>query len=253
MTGLEAGFALFAGAAIGLLVGMLGAGGSIVTVPALMLILGLTATEATGTSLVIVAIISTAGLVSHARAARVDWRAGAVFGGLGVPASVAGGYLSVLLSDRVLTTVLVVLLVGIAAWMWRRHEPTEPPRSAPAGRTAIAGLGAGLLTGTLGVGGGFAIVPVLTGLLGMPIAVAVGTSQLVLVANSLAGLVGRAGSGVVDLVLAVVFAVGGALGAVVASRFVGRVSGRVLTRLFAGLLVVVAVALAVDLAVSVSG
>ncbi len=230
--------------------GLLGAGGSVVTVPALILLLGLSATQATATSLVVVALISATGVLVHARADRVAWRVGGIFAVFGVPASVAGGYLSVLLSDRALTIVLVALLGGIGVWMWRRPEMRSADRPASWGRIASAGFGAGVLTGTLGVGGGFAIVPALSGLLGLPIGLAVGTSQLVLVVNALAGLLGRAGTGVVDVPLGLVFALGGGVGTLVASRLVERVRGAALARLFALMLVIVSVALTVDLVVA---
>lgn len=246
LTGMEVVIALAIGAAVGFVVGLLGSGGSVVTVPALMLLLGLTATQATGTSLVVVALISAIGVLAHARARRVDWRAGAVFAGFGVPASLGGGYVSLLLSDAVLTWLLVALLAAIAVWMWRRRAVGEEPGHASLRAMSVAGAGVGFLTGTLGVGGGFVVVPALTGLLGMPIAMAVGTSQLVLVVNAVAGLMGRIGTGVVDLPLGLVFAFGGALGMLVAARYMGRFSSGVLTKLFAGMLALVAIALVVD-------
>lgn len=234
------------GVAVGLLVGLLGAGGSIVTVPALMLLLDLSATEATGTSLVVVAIVSTVSLLGHLRGRRVDWRAGLAFVVTGIPAALLGGMLSVWLADVAITLILVVLLFGTGVWMWQRRPVTRTPEPASWMRVGPAGAGVGLLTGTLGVGGGFVVVPGLVGLVSLPTSVAIGTSQLVLVVNALAGLVGRAGSGTVDLAVALSFAAGGAAGAMGASFLVGRIPERVLTRLFAVVVVVVAVVLTVD-------
>jgi uncharacterized protein len=243
---LEIGLALVIGLLVGLVVGLLGAGGSILTVPALMLLLGLTATQATGTSLVVVVVVSGAGLAVHGRAGRVNWRSGAAFAVTGVPAAAVAGRLSVLLSDLVLTIVLVVLLGGTSVWMWRRR-PREPrTEPAPWTRVVPSGLAVGAVTGLLGVGGGFMVVPALAGLLGMPIPIAIGTSQLVLVVNALAGLGGRLGSGVVDLPVGLLFAVAGAVGSLVASRLVGRLSDVTLTRIFAALLLAVSVTLLVD-------
>jgi uncharacterized protein len=238
--------ALLVGGAVGVVVGMLGAGGSVITVPALMLLLGLSATEATGTSLVVVALIAGVGLITHARAARVDWRSGLGFAAAGLPASAAGGYLAVLLDDVVLTLLLVGLLLASAVWMWSRRPPAPggPPRSWT--RILPVGAGVGLLTGTLGVGGGFVAVPALAAI-GLPLPVAIGTSQLVLVVNAVAGLAGRLGTGAVQPLVGVVVAVGGGAGALLASRIVGRVDGRVLTRAFAGLLVVASAAMVLDL------
>jgi len=246
LTGLEIGLALGLGVVVGLVVGLLGAGGSIVTVPVLILLLGLSATQATGTSLVVVSIVSTVGLLTHARGGRVAWRAGFGFAATGVPAALGGGYLAVLLADEVITVVLAVLLLGTAVYMWSRAEPVDPPapaRSTSWWRILPAGVVVGLMTGALGVGGGFVVVPALVVLLGLSMPVAIGTSQLVLVLNALAGLTGRAGTGSVALTVGLVFAGGGAVGAVTASRLVGRLSGRWLSRAFSVLLVLVSVAL----------
>lgn len=233
------------GGLVGLLVGLLGAGGSIVTIPVLMLLLGLSATQATGTSLVVVSIVSTVGLLTHARGGRVAWRAGLGFAATGVPAALGGGYLAVLLPDATLTVVLVVLLFGTSVYMWFREDADDPAaaRSVSWWRILTAGVVVGLMTGTLGVGGGFAVVPALVALLGLSMPVAVGTSQVVLVLNALAGLAGRAGSGSVVLTVGLVFAGGGVVGAVVASRLVARAGGRWLSRTFAVLLVIVSAAL----------
>jgi uncharacterized protein len=238
--------ALVIGALVGVVVGLLGAGGSILTVPALMLLLGLSATAATGTSLVVVAVVSSVGLAMHATAGRVSWRGGLGFAVTGIPAAALGGRLSVLLSDLVLTIVLVVILMVTGVWMLRRRPPEVPAEPAPWTRIVPAGLAVGALTGLLGVGGGFMVVPALTGLIGLPIPIAIGTSQLILVVNALAGLGGRLGTGVVDVRVGLLFAAAGALGSLVASRFVGRLSGQVLTRGFALLLLLVSVTLLVD-------
>jgi uncharacterized protein len=200
--------------------------------------------------LVVVSLVSGVGLLTHALGGRVAWRAGLGFAVTGVPAAVGGGYLAVLLSDLVITVVLAVLLVGTSVLMWRRGD--DDPAPAPAGaeptwaRILPAGLATGLLTGTLGVGGGFVVVPSLAALLGLSMPVAIGTSQLVLVLNALAGLAGRAGTGAVAWTVGLVFAGGGAVGAVIASRLVGRLGPDRLSRAFALLLLLVGVTLVVD-------
>ena len=237
---------MLVGVAVGALVGLLGVGGSIVTVPALMLLLGLTATQATATSLVVVTVVSAASLVVHAVGRRIDWRSGLGFAVIGVPAALAGAVLSVLLSDLVLTLVLVVLLLGTGVWMWQRREPAQRPERTSLTRIVPAALAVGLLTGTLGVGGGFVIVPGLVALVGLPLPLAVGTAQLVLVVNALAGLLGRVGTGTVELLIGLTFALGGVVGALAASRATGRLPEWLLARLFAGLVVAAALALVID-------
>ncbi len=231
---------------VGVLVGLLGVGGSIVTVPALMLLLGLTATQATATSLVVVAVVSAASLVAHAVARRVDWRSGLGFAAIGVPAALAGAVLSVLLSDLVLTIALVLLLASTGVWMWQQRSPGQASGRAGWPRIVAAALAVGLLTGTLGVGGGFVIVPGLVALVGLPLPLAVGTTQLVLIVNAVAGLVGRVGTGTVDLLVGLTFALGGVLGALIASRVTGRLPEWLLARLFSALVVAAALALVVD-------
>jgi uncharacterized protein len=246
LTGIEIVVALVLGVFVGVVVGLLGAGGSILTVPVLILLLHLSATEATGTSLVVVSIVSTVGLLTHARGSRVAWRAGFGFAATGVPAAVVGGYLAILLPNDMITLVLAILLLGTSAYMWSRADGEDPgpaPETMSWWRIVPAGLVVGLMTGTLGVGGGFVVVPALVILLGLSMPVAIGTSQLVLVLNALAGLTGRVGTGSVALSIGLVFAAGGAVGAVVASGLVARAGGRWLSRAFAVLLVVVAVSL----------
>ena len=240
---------LVLGLLVGIVMGLLGAGGSILTVPALILLLGLSATEATGTSLVVVSVVAGVGLLMHALGGRVAWRVGLGFAVTGVPAAVAGGYLAVLLSDLVITIVLAVLLLGTAVLMWRREDAPDPGVARRGGnwsRILPAGVATGLLTGTLGVGGGFVVVPALAALLGLSMPMAIGTSQLVLVLNAVAGLAGRVGTGAVAWNVGLVFAGGGVVGAVVASRLVGRLPEQRLSRVFALLLVFVAVLLVVE-------
>ena len=214
------------------------------TVPALILLLGFTATEASGTSLVVVALLSAGGAFVHARSARVSWRAGFGFAAFGLPASALGGWLAVWINDLVLTVLLVVLLVASAVWMWRRKTPKVGTAQVSWVKIGLIGTGVGLLTGTLGVGGGFMVVPALAGLVGLPVPVAIGTSQVILLVNAVAGLVGRAGTEDVHYLPALVLAGGGLVGVLVSATLVGRIKPHVLTRLFATMLVVVAVALA---------
>lgn len=250
MSGIEVVVALALGVVVGLVVGLLGAGGSILTVPVLILLLGLSAMEATSTSLVVVSIVSSVGLLTHARAGRVSWRAGFGFAATGVPAAIGGGYLAVLLSNETITVALAVLLLGTSVYMWLREDGEDLDGALQVmnwWRVLPAGIVVGLMTGMLGVGGGFVVVPALVVLLGLSMPVAIGTSQLVLVLNALAGLAGRVGTGSVALTIGLVFAAGGAVGAVIASLVVTRVGGDRLSRAFAVLLVLVAVALVGEL------
>ncbi|CAL9663761.1 sulfite exporter TauE/SafE family protein [Streptomyces sp. enrichment culture] len=235
--------ALIAGAVAGVSLGALGAGGSILTVPALIYLLGFTPAAATTASLVVVIVTSVTALVAHARAGAVRWRAGLLFAAAGVlPAAVAGA-----LSARVPEAVLTVLFAALAALaglhMLRRRTPPETG-TVSGTRAAGAGAGLGAVTGFLGVGGGFLAVPALVTVLAVPMSAAVGTSLLVVSANALVALAGRAHSAVhLDLRLLLPFLATAVLGAWDGRRLAAKVSAGTLRRLFGAVLLAVATAM----------
>ncbi|MFE9176082.1 sulfite exporter TauE/SafE family protein [Streptomyces sp. NPDC007126] len=235
--------ALIAGAVAGVSLGALGAGGSILTVPALIYLLGFTPAAATTASLVVVIVTSVTALVAHARAGTVRWRAGLLFAAAGVlPAAVAGA-----LSARVPEAVLTVLFAALAALaglhMLRRRTPPENG-TVSGTRAAGAGAGLGAVTGFLGVGGGFLAVPALVTVLAVPMSAAVGTSLLVVSANALVALAGRAHSAVhLDLGLLLPFLATAVLGAWDGRRLATKVSAATLRRVFGAVLLSVAVAM----------
>ncbi len=236
--------ALAAGAVAGVALGALGAGGSILTVPALIYLLGFTPAAATTASLVVVIVTSVTALMGHARAGTVRWRSGLLFAAAGlVPATVAG-VLSARVPDRVLTLMFAVLAGAAALAMLRRRAPREGTTvSAP--RAAGAGAGLGAVTGFLGVGGGFLAVPALVSVLAVPMGAAVGTSLLVVLANALVALGARAGTAAhVDLALLLPFLAAAVLGAWDGRRLAAKVSAATLRRIFGSLLLAVAVAMA---------
>ena len=231
---------ILAGAATGLLLGAVGGGGSILLVPLLVVVFGLDAHAATGTALGVVAISAAVGSAIHARSGSMRIQQGLVFAVPSVLASAATAPLNAQLPEWVLIGAVVVLMVAVAARMWRQSHAVGARRSAVV--VAAAGLAAGTLTGLLGVGGGFVIVPALVLAVGLPMREAVATSLIVIVANALAALPGYVLRGDVDGGLVLVLA-GGALVGVAGGSAVARVAGeRRLQRAFAGLLVVVAVA-----------
>jgi uncharacterized membrane protein YfcA len=228
-------WAIPAGLAIGVSLGALGGGGSILTVPALVYLLHQNAHAATTASLIIVGLTALAGAIGHWRAGRVRAGAGTVFGLLGVAGSYAGSRASAAVNQHVLLVAFAVLMVIAAVAMLRRRtapargpaperEVPDPPL-APVGpqrpasravavltRPAVAVTAAvprwksyakvvaaatvvGLLTGFFGVGGGFVIVPALVLALGFDMPAAVGTSLLVIAINSAAAFAARADGG----------------------------------------------------------
>ncbi|WP_299039668.1 sulfite exporter TauE/SafE family protein [uncultured Pseudokineococcus sp.] len=238
------------GVVIGLVLGATGAGGSVLAVPALVYVLGEGPQEATTASLVIVGVTSVVSAANHARTGHVRWLAGLAFAVVGVLTSIAGTRLNhAVHPDVLLAAFAVLMLVSATTMLLRSRRPADPatgPRRPPR-RTAVmvrvvlAGLGVGFLTGFLGVGGGFVVVPALVLALGFTMPVAVGTSLLVVALNSGVALAARTGSAAVfDWAVIVPFTLGAVAASFAGSRVAARVSPTVLTRTFAVLLVAVA-------------
>ncbi|GAB3493727.1 sulfite exporter TauE/SafE family protein [Flexivirga lutea] len=252
---------LIAALALGLLIGAglgaLGGGGSILTVPALVYLLGESAPAATTGSLVIVGITSLIGAVGHARSGNVRWATGALFGLTGVVASWPGTALNRQVDPDVLLLVFAGLMLVAALGMVRHvtgsdtadHAPDRSDVLRPVGgriaRFAGAGLLVGFLTGFLGVGGGFIIVPALVMALDFPMTVAVGTSLLVISLNSAAALIARAGNATFHWSLIVPFTAAAILGSLLGAQAAKRTSHATLRRAFAGLLALVAAYVAI--------
>lgn len=239
--------ALVAGAVIGLSMGALGGGGSILAVPVLVYALAVGPQAATTASLVIVGVTAAVAAATHAAAGRVDWRAAAVFGALGLPASVAGSLLNRLVDPQLLLVAFAGLMLLAAVAMYRR---SRAPRAEPAPvggstrarvvRVVVVALAVGFLTGFLGVGGGFLIVPALVLAMGFGMPVAVGTSLVVIAVTSVAALAERLGHGAVPWGVVVPFTVAAVTGSLLGKGLSERVRPALLTRAFAVLLVLVA-------------
>lgn len=239
--------ALAAGAVIGLALGALGGGGSVLAVPALIYLLGFTPVAATTASLVIVAVTSVTAMSAHARDRHVRWGTGLLFAAVGIGPAMLGGALADRMPEGVLTATFAVVAGAAAVSMVRSRPVAEGAVPVRPARAAGAGAGLGAVTGVLGVGGGFLAVPALVGVLGMRMRDAVGTSLLVITVNSLAALLMRAGT-VEGLDWAVVGPFVGAaiLGAWDGKRLAAKVSGRTLQRIFALVLMAVAAFMLID-------
>lgn len=230
---------------IGLMLGLLGAGGSILTVPVLVYLLHQPDKTAIASSLAIVGAIASAGAMLAGVRHRIDWRSVALFGGAGVPGAFLGGWVSRFASGNTqLMTFAIVMLA--AAWFTARDRPAE--RGQPVCRRcalliALEGAAVGVLTGFVGVGGGFLIVPALIVLGGLPIDRAIGTSLAIIALNSWTGLLmamnARAGGGLIDWSLVLLFVGAGIIGSVGGQLVSGYVSPRGLRLTFAASLVTV--------------
>lgn len=255
--------ALGLGALIGLVIGALGGGGSILTVPALVFVVGLSAQAATTASLVIVGLTAAVAAVGHARSGGTRWRTGSLLAVAGVPASVLGSLLNRSVDENVLLLAFAALMLVAAAGMLLRTRQQDEPHEHGSGpgatatavrparvravlRLGSAGALIGFLTGFLGVGGGFVIVPVLVLALRFPMPAAVGTSLLVIALNSAVALGARATDGAsYDWDVIVPFTAAAIVGSLLGKRISDRLPAATLTRAFAVLLLLVAVYVAV--------
>lgn len=212
---------------VGISLGMLGGGGSILTVPLLVYVAGLDAKVAIAASLFVVGVTSLAGMVSHARQGRVMWRTGLIFGLAGMVGAYSAGLVGGHLPGNVLLIAFAVMMVATSLAMLRGRRTPPAHKSAdgelPVKRIVIDGLVVGVATGLVGAGGGFLVVPALVLLGGLPMSVAVGTSLLVIAMKSFAGLAGYLSS--VELPWGLVLSVTAA--AVVGSVIGGRLAGKV--------------------------
>lgn len=232
------------GLAAGLLLGTLGAGGSVLTVPALVYLLGQPVGAATTAALVVVSGNAAVGAAENARRGTLDRPVAIQFGIASVAGALAGSYLSQLASAEAILFLLAIVMLA-SAWSLWRGRPEDARAIAAGGPKRIAlvaglGLTVGIMTGFFGVGGGFLIVPALVVLLGIPVRPAIGTSLAIIAVTALAGLGGHLAYGGLSWPITVIFSVAGVAGVLIGTRLCGRIQGRSLTRGFAVMLVAVA-------------
>lgn len=229
---------------IGLLLGMLGGGGSVLLVPVLLYVLKLEPKAALASSQLILAATSLVAMSVHARAGRVVFSTGAVFGLAGMAGAYLGGRVAHHIPGKLLLFGFIALMAVSAIQMLRKRnkaETTAPP--APSGipwQGAAVGLPTGFVAGLLGAGGGFLIVPALLFFGRLPIEKAVGTSLLVITMQSLAGALGYMKHASVDLSVVASLSAAMAASSIVGGLLSQRIPAARLRQLFAGLLLAVA-------------
>lgn len=242
------------GFAIGILLGLVGGGGSILAVPVLIYVLGEPVKDATTASLLIVAASATVAAAGHHRRGCVAVRTAVVFAGTSSVGAVLGTVLNRGSRSSVILLVLAVVMFGAAVVMLRGpRSPVPASRAAGKGkgfwlRLLPAGMAVGILTGYVGVGGGFLIVPVLTILLALDLDRAIGTSLAIIALTSSVGLVAHLQSGHLNWSIALPFAAASVGGAILGARYSARTSSERLTQLFAALVIAVALVLGVTAA-----
>ncbi len=231
------------GIAVGILLGLLGGGGSILAVPVLVYLLGQEVRAATTESLVIVGATAAIAAVAHHRAGHVRWRPALAFSAAAAAGAFAGTALNRLVDPRAILASFAVVLLAAAVGVVRQRGETPGFHcrgSCLVKRALPVGLATGILTGFYGVGGGFLIVPALAILIGVGFADAIGTSLVVIALTSGAALVAHLAGGGIDWPVTVSFTAAGAVGALIGTRVSDRVPARRLRVGFATLLVAVA-------------
>lgn len=210
-------------ALIGLSLGLLGGGGSILTVPVLVYVLGFAAKPAIAMSLPVVGVTSLVGAALHWRLGNVRVATALTFGVLAMAGAFAGAKLAVFVSGAVQLALLAVVMLAAAVSMLRRTrvESDAPASPRPALLVPVA-LGVGVLTGLVGIGGGFLVVPALVLLARVPMRMAVGTSLLVIAMNSASGFAGYVGTVHVDWGFLAGFTAAAVAGALVGAALVAR-------------------------------
>ncbi|MGX2041687.1 sulfite exporter TauE/SafE family protein [Methylocaldum sp. MU1018] len=234
---------------IGLLLGLLGGGGSILTIPVLVYLLDIEPKTAIATSLVVVGVTSLAAALNHARKGRVCWRTGLVFGAAGMLGAYGGGRLAAYVPGGVLLLLFAVVMFATALAMLRgrRRNNAEPgalkpfcPTNLPLLVIMFDGFMVGLVTGLVGAGGGFLVVPALNLLGGLPMHAAIGTSLLVIAMNSFAGLAGYISHVGIDLELVSIITGVAVVGSLLGGFLSRYVSGRALRRMFGVFVIAIA-------------
>ena len=254
---------------IGVSLGALGGGGSILAVPVLVYAAGQTPQQATASSLILVAATSLLGIAPHWKARHVRLIPGLLFSLAGVTASILGSTLNERANQNLLLlafSVLMLIAAGAMARSLHRHRnqlapdcdvpDAEPTAVAVDAGTVIkvilAGSVVGILTGFFGVGGGFVIVPAFVLALGFTMPEAIGTSLLVIVINSLVALSSRLDGGNIDWAVIIPFGIASLSGVLVGGRIAGHQDPDKLQRWFVALLVAVAVYTAVRSAIALT-
>jgi uncharacterized protein len=244
----QSALGLASGSLVGFTLGLVGGGGSILAVPLLVYLVGVTNPHvAIGTSAIAVAVNAAANLANHARAQNVKWRCALVFTVAGIIGALGGSTVGKMVDGQKLLALFAMLMMIVGALMLRKRsgEGDKNVRLGQENFLKLVGIGlaTGALSGFFGIGGGFLIVPGLIMATGMPILYAVGSSLVAVTGFGLTTAANYAFSGLVDWPLAALFTGGGVLGGLLGARLATKLAGRkgALNMVFAGLIFVVAI------------
>ncbi|WP_313814861.1 sulfite exporter TauE/SafE family protein [Glutamicibacter sp.] len=219
---------------VGLTLGLLGGGGSILMVPLLTYVAGMDAKQAITTSLFVVGVTSLASLAPHARAHNVRWAPGLIFAAASMSGAFLGGLASSMIPGPVLMVAFALIMLA-SSWNMirgRRSAPAATHRARSLMLFAPVGLAVGLVTGLVGAGGGFLIVPALALLAGLKMQEAVGTSLLVITLNSAAGMLGHLNSTTINWPLTLSITAAAIIGSLLGARLTAKIPEKKLRRGF---------------------
>lgn len=220
---------------VGISLGLLGGGGSILMVPLLAYVGGFAPKVAIAMSLLVVGVTSAIAAIGHARAGRVRWRVAVIFGLVAMAGAYAGGRLARFIPDVVLLVAFAVIMVAAGVAMLRGRRGSAPDAEEhpfPVFKIALLGVVVGLISGLVGAGGGFLLVPALALLGGLSMPLAVGTSLVIIAMQSFAGFAGHLVTEQIDWRIAGLITAAAIVGALIGGRLVGLVNPDTLRRLF---------------------
>ncbi|MDT5401895.1 MAG: uncharacterized protein QOK33_5126 [Mycobacterium sp.] len=227
---------------VGIALGLLGGGGSTLTVPLLAFVAGLDARHAITTALLVVGVTSAVGSVAHARSGRVQWRAALLLGPTGMAGAYLGGRLALYVPGSISMGVFAVIMIVSATVLLndrRNAEATTEP-NLPAVKTAVLGISVGVVSGMTGAGGGFLLVAVLALVGGLALPIAVGTSLVIVTMHCVAALAGRLSGEHVNWQLAVMVTAAAVIGSLIGERMTPKIDPRILRTAFGVLILLMA-------------
>lgn len=242
---------ILAGIATGLVLGIFGSGGAIITTPALLYLLHVPPKSAIAMSLGVIAITASLTALQHWRHGNVSLKVTAVFSLFSVIGTYVGARIGIMTPVVVQLSIFALVMYAAA---WRMLKPSRQPKSvgaavvvhelfdSPRGiaKIVVIGIVVGALAGLVGVGGGFLIVPALALLSGLPMKQAIGTSLAIVSLNSISGFAGYMGEVPIDYSLVGLFATVAVIGSIFGTRIAHRLSPEHLKRAFALFLLFVA-------------
>lgn len=221
--------------AMGAILGLLGGGGSILTVPILAYVAMMPAGQAVAASLVVVAVTSAVGAVMHARSGSVEWRTGLIFGSVAMVGAYGGGRLAIFFPGWLLLALFSGMMIATSLLMLRKRESADVTPTSSVGPVVIGfeGLIVGAATGLVGAGGGFLVVPALALLGGLGMRQAIATSLLVIAMKSSAGVLGHLSHVDIDWTITGLVTVFAVLGSLIGAKFSARIPAESLRTGFA--------------------